>query len=367
LPSHGTSPRAVGPCSPLSALGCPECQEQAVSANGALQLLPEKPPQEWARVEWRVLGTGYQQRILTAEKNKTALPPKGRFSGRAVFHQEPLYLWISPVSTADSGVYRAEFEDTSGVFTILCFCVSVWEPIHLTHLEARILHREQGRCNLSLVCTVPGAVNVSYNWSCTGDPLGALERQPWLHLQVHEDADPTVCLCNVSNPVSWRVVSTDIAVACSLPFFSPSSPGTFNIVPWWAVAVLLGLALAISVALVTRYWWRKQGKDPPGGHLEQTLTIYEEVGKAQTGRDPNRTSEATVGGNTIYAVVCTKTQGPSHPQEPENCTIYSMVQPRRKVRLLCRDPGSRSAPQSPSLKRKRLDPALVSTAYVEAT
>ncbi|KAF1550969.1 hypothetical protein FQV19_0015991, partial [Eudyptula minor] len=64
--------------------------------------------------------------ILTAEKSEVTSLSTGPFSGRAVFQQETLSLRISPVSTADSGVYKAEFEDTSGVFTTLCFRVSVW-------------------------------------------------------------------------------------------------------------------------------------------------------------------------------------------------------------------------------------------------
>ncbi|XP_075031967.1 natural killer cell receptor 2B4-like [Calonectris borealis] len=329
--------------------GPPECREQAVSASRALQLLPEKPPQGWAKVEWRVvLDAGDQWRILTAEKNEAASSSVGPFSGRAVFQWETLSLRISPVSPADSGVYKADFEDTSGAVTALCFRVWVWEPVRQLRLEARILHQEQGRCNFSLLCTVPGADNVSYSWSCSGDLPGAVEHQPWLHPQVHGDADPTVCHCNASNPVSWSTASTDLAAACRA-----AAPGLFSIVPWWAVATSLGLALAISVALVvTCYWWRKRGKDSPGGHVEQTLTDYREMGKARTSRDPNGTSEATTQGNTIYAVICTKTPGLSHSQEPESRTIYSTVQPTRK---------------SPSPRRKRLDPALVSTAYVEAT
>lgn len=58
-----------------------------------------------------------------------------------------------------------------------------------------------------------GAGNVSYSWSCSGDPQGVLEHQPWLHLQVHGDSLPTVCRCNVSNPVSWSADSTNITVA----------------------------------------------------------------------------------------------------------------------------------------------------------
>ncbi|XP_074422457.1 natural killer cell receptor 2B4-like isoform X3 [Larus michahellis] len=334
--------------------GSPECREQAVSAGGELRLLPEKPLQGWIKVVWRVrLDTGLKQWILKAEKDKDAELADGPFSGRALFQWESLSLRISRVSTADSGVYRAEFEDAAGALTVLSFRVWVWEPIPQPRLETRVLQREQNRCNLSLLCTVPGAdANVSYSWSCSGDPLGALEHQPRLHLQVLGDTKATVCRCNASNPVSWGTASADLAAACR-----HTAPGLFDIVPWWAVAVSLLLALLISVAIaVTCYRWRKRREDglaAPLGDVEPSMTVYEEVGKAQTGQGPprNETSEAAVGGNTIYAVI-TKAQGPSRSPEPESSTIYSLIQPSRK---------------SPSLKKKRLDPALVSTAYVEVT
>ncbi|XP_009474837.1 PREDICTED: natural killer cell receptor 2B4-like [Nipponia nippon] len=198
------------------AQGPPVCREQAVSADGTLRLQPEKPPQWWARVEWRVsLDAGSRHRILTAEKNNTDVTLSGSpFHGRVDFQQDTLSLRISPVSTADSGVYRADFEDTSGHVTNLCFRVSVWEPVRQPRLEARVLHWEQSWCNLSLDCTMPSASSISYTWSCPGHPLGALEHQPWLHLRVRGDADPTVCQCNVSNPVSWSTASTNVSAAC---------------------------------------------------------------------------------------------------------------------------------------------------------
>ena len=75
-PTHGASPGAALPRSPLSAVGPPECREQAVSANGALRLLPEKPPQTWAKVEWRKrLNAASYLRILPAAL--PALPAPG--------------------------------------------------------------------------------------------------------------------------------------------------------------------------------------------------------------------------------------------------------------------------------------------------
>ncbi|XP_042640415.1 natural killer cell receptor 2B4-like [Tyto alba] len=197
------------------ARGSPKCREQAVSAGGTLQLLLEKPPKGWVKVEWKAkLDLGYQHRILTADHDQSVEFSMSPFSGRTEFQQENFSLRISPVSTADSGEYRADFEDSSGVVTVQCFHVSVWEPIHRPHLDVRILHREQDRCNLSLVCTVPGAGDVSYSWSCGGDPPGTPQPQSRLQLQVRGDTDPTVCRCNVSNPVSWDTASTDIVAAC---------------------------------------------------------------------------------------------------------------------------------------------------------
>uniref|UniRef100_A0A8C0BZT2 Uncharacterized protein n=1 Tax=Buteo japonicus TaxID=224669 RepID=A0A8C0BZT2_9AVES len=212
---------------------------------------PDKPPQGWTKFTWKVKrDAGYHQRILTVEKNKAELFFNSTFLGRAVFQRETFSLQIHPVSTADSRVYVAEFEDTSGTFTRRCFHVlSPLSPL-------------TSWCNLSLVCTVSGADNVSYSWSCSGDPQGVLEHQPWLHLRIHEDSLPTVCRCNVSNPVSWSADSTNITVASC----QAAASGHSSIIPWWAAAVSLGLALAISITLiVTCYRWRKRAKDPPAG------------------------------------------------------------------------------------------------------
>ncbi|XP_010132577.1 PREDICTED: natural killer cell receptor 2B4-like, partial [Buceros rhinoceros silvestris] len=338
-----------------------ECREQAVSADGMLELLLEKPPQGWEKVSWRVelVAGSRKERIMTAEKNKDPQYTNGSFSGRARFQEENLSLSISPIRPADSGVYRAEFEGSSGNLSARCFHVKVWEPIHNVSLETRVLHWEQGWCNVSLLCTVPGASNISYNLSCPG---GVQEPQPRLQMQVHGDATFNICHCTASNPVSRSTASTDVTESCRA-----AVPGPFGMALWWAVAAISGLALAITIALVTCYWRRKRRKDPLGGHVEQTLTVYEEVGKARTGQSPNGTSEATVEGNTIYAIVSARTQGRRVPEEPKSCTIYSEIQTARKVRLPLCDAASRSAPQPQSLRRSRLDPALTSTVYLEVT
>ncbi|NXK44190.1 CD244 protein, partial [Chauna torquata] len=328
--------------------GTPGCTDRAVPAGGELRLLLEEPLPAWERVEWRAaLDAGFRQRILTASKDEVRLA-QGHFSGRATFQLGNLSLQINPVTQADSGNYSADLETASGFIAARCFRVSVWEPIGQPRLEARLLQREQGWCNLSLACTVPGATTVSYSWSHDGEPLGHRNV-----LWVHGNTTLGIYVCNASNPTSWSTASIDTTAVCLHP-----APGLFSIILWWAVAVMLVLAASI-VAFVTCWCWQKRRKDSPAAHIDP-LTVYEEVGKVRTGQDPNRNSEAAAVGSTIYSMVCTKAQRPGCPQDPESCTIYSAVQPSRKQPLLpC------SAPQSPSFKRKTLHPALVSTAYVE--
>ncbi|XP_032060184.1 LOW QUALITY PROTEIN: natural killer cell receptor 2B4-like [Aythya fuligula] len=337
--------------------GAQGCEDRAVPAGGELQLLPKEPPQAWVKLEWKVtLDSGTQLVIVRVSKDKDP-DYRNRFSGRATFHPETLSLRISPVTQADSGNYSADFEIASGLTHSQCFHVSVWEPIGQPRLEVRMLQQEQGWCNFSLLCSVPGAANVSYSWSRDEEPLGHENV-----LQVHGGTEPRTYICNASNPVSSSTASIDTMKACF-------PPGTGSSIPLWAVAVPLVLAVSL-VAFVAWWCWRKRRKDgsaAPPGPVEPSMTVYEEVGKVQAGQDLNRNREANVVGNTIYAVVSTKAQGSRHFQEPQSCTIYSTIQPTKKQPPTPLTAGPFSAPQSPSVRRKKLDPALVCTAYTEPT
>uniref|UniRef100_A0A8V1A9R8 CD244 molecule n=1 Tax=Gallus gallus TaxID=9031 RepID=A0A8V1A9R8_CHICK len=320
--------------------GTGECRNRTVLTGSDLHLLLEEPlPPDWSAVQWKVtLEAQARQRILTVRKDKI-YHTNSSLSQRATFHWEPLSLQIRAVTQADSGIYNAEIEESTGSVWTKCFHVSVWEPVGSPRLETLVLQEEQGRCHLQLSCTVPGATAVSYSWSRDSDPLGNQSV-----LLVSEYVQPVLYVCNVSNPASWSTASIDMATACT-------QKGLFGAVPWWAVTVLLVLAVCIAGS-ITFWCWRRRGKDYPAEHTDPPLTVYEEVGRVRTGQEPNRNSEAHAVGNTIYAMVHPKEQKPKSPQNPESCTIYSTVQHRMK---------------SPSFRRKKLDPVLVSTAYMEVT
>ncbi|XP_010722175.1 natural killer cell receptor 2B4-like isoform X2 [Meleagris gallopavo] len=353
-------PSAWGHCAHLMPSTEAEgCRDRAVLSGTDLQLLLEEPlPLEWTAVEWKVvLGAEPRQRILTVRKDEVE-PANSSLSRRATFLWEPLSLHISAVTKADSGNYSAEIEHSHGSVLNKCFHVSVWEPVGSPHLERHVLQQEQEWCSFQLSCAVPGATAVSYSWSRDSEPLGNQSV-----LEVPKDVQPGLYVCNVSNPASWSTASIDMAAACTQTgdlSSAPSNPGLFGAVPWWAVIVMLVLAVCIAGSTTYWCWRRRRRKDRPAAptspappeHTEQSLTVYEEVGKLQTGQEPNGNSEAHVVGNTVYAVVNPKGQRPRSPQKPESCTIYSTVQHRMR---------------SPSFKRKKLDRALVSTAYMEVT
>ncbi|NXJ05971.1 CD244 protein, partial [Odontophorus gujanensis] len=336
--------------------GTAGCKDSAVLAGTDLQLLLEEPlPLHWAAVGWKVaLGAESWQRILTVREKKVDAANSSH-SRRATFHWVPPSLNISAVTQADSGNYSAEIESSDGSILINCFHVSVWEPVGNPRVETHVLQQEQGQCHLKLSCTVPGATAVSYSWSRDRELLGNQSV-----LVVHQDVQPGLYVCNVSNPANWKTASVDTDTACT-------QTGLFGAIPWWAVALLLVLIICTAGSIT--YWCWRRKKDHPAEHAEPSQTIYEEVGRAQTGQEPNRNSELHVVGNTVYTTVHPRAQqGPRYPQTPESCTIYSTVQPRTKqfpTSTLRADP--RSASQSPSFKRKKLDRALVSTAYMEVT
>ncbi|XP_065605098.1 natural killer cell receptor 2B4-like [Cyrtonyx montezumae] len=326
--------------------GTAGCRDRAVLAGTDLQLLLEEPlPLQWIVVYWKMAqGAESWQRILTVWKEKVDVA-NSSLSRKASFHRVPLSLNISAVTQADSGNYSAEIESSDGSILTKCFHVSVWEPVGDPRVETHVLQQEQGRCHLQLSCTVPGATAVSYSWSRDRELLGNQSV-----LLVPQDVQPGLYVCNVSNPANWKTASIDTDTACT-------QTGLFGAIPWWAVALLLVLIICTAGSIT--YWcWRRRKKDHPAAltppappeHAGPSLTIYEEVGRAQTGQERNGNSELHVVGNTVYATVHPRAQGSRHPQTLESCTIYSTIQPRTK---------------SPSFKRKKLGRALVSTAYIE--
>ncbi|OXB70585.1 UNVERIFIED_CONTAM: hypothetical protein H355_011526, partial [Colinus virginianus] len=173
-------------------------------------------------------------------------------------------------------------------------------PVGYPRVETHVLHQEQGRCRLQLSCTVPGATAVSYSWSRDGELLG--------NQNVLMDVQPGLYVCNVSNPANWKTASIDTDTACT-------QTGLFGAVPWWAVALLLVLIICTAGSIT--YWcWRRRKKDHPAAltppappeHTESSPTIYEEVGRAPTGQEPNGNSVLHVVGNTVYATVHHKAQ-----------------------------------------------------------
>ncbi|XP_038023746.2 natural killer cell receptor 2B4-like [Anas platyrhynchos] len=237
------------------------CEDMAVPARGELWLLPKEPQQKWVMLEWKVaLDSGTLMVIVRVSKDKDP-DFRNRFPGRATFLPETLSLSISPVTQADSGKYYADFETASGHTHSQCFHVSVWEPIGQLHLNAQVLREEQGRCNFSLLCSVPGAANVSYSWFRDGEPLGHGNM-----LQVHEDTEPRTYICNASNPVSWRITSIDTATLC----FPPGTGVSWSYCKTKGVLSLLVLGSLVAAVVITHVLTQQQDRSQAVASLPQS-------------------------------------------------------------------------------------------------
>lgn len=111
-----------------------------------------------------------------------------------------------------------------------------------------MLQQEQGWCNFSLLCSVPGAANVSYSWSRDGESLGHENV-----LQVHEDTEPRTYICNATNPVSSKMASINTTTLCF-------PPGTGNL-----LSVPSKLALGVHNLRCSGLWDLRFPSETPEG------------------------------------------------------------------------------------------------------
>ncbi|XP_050571785.1 SLAM family member 9-like [Cygnus atratus] len=186
---------------------------------------------------------------------------KGSFSGRSTFFPETLSLSISPVTQADSGNYSADFETESGFGPHQRFCVSVWKPVSRPNLQVRMLQQEQGWCNISLLCSVPGAAANTYSWSHDGAPLGHGNV-----LSVRGDSEPRTYVCNASNPVSWSTASIDTATVC-LP---PGADVSWRYCRTKGVLSLLVLGSLVAAVVITHVLTWQQDTSQAVASLSQS-------------------------------------------------------------------------------------------------
>ncbi|KAF4792621.1 hypothetical protein TURU_119729 [Turdus rufiventris] len=201
----------------IPGLGSQECRDQDVTAGASLCLVPEELPRELREIRWRGK-TDLWLPIMIALRDGSVSYPEGSFHGRAEFQPAILSLCVSPVHEADSSVYRAEFENSTGNFEIFprCFQVFLWDPILEPALQSQIQHWDRGWCRLSLLCSSPGTRNVSISWECPKDSPGLLEfpgSLPQLIQKIPENAKLQICHCNRSSLGGWRAAQASCTCA----------------------------------------------------------------------------------------------------------------------------------------------------------
>ncbi|KAM9114685.1 natural killer cell receptor 2B4-like [Pangshura tecta] len=259
--------------------GCKEMEVAAI-AEESIQLQPVKLPEPWAEITWKVtLDSAETYRILTFNKGEP--PDHGaapHFISRVSFHPENLSVQIDPVKKSDSGLYTLLTDTGEGRFDITKFRVSVFDRVRQPNLTVLSAHLELGHCNVTLSCSVPGADRVTYSWS-RGRSRIPSERdhqlpgnRSLLHVVINADSSDVFYRCKASNRASWAADTVDGKSLCD----SPATVGLFQKYLWEIVAAGLGLLLlltALTLIFLCKHWKkRSSSKDS-----NSPLTIYEEV------------------------------------------------------------------------------------------
>ncbi|KAG6930132.1 CD244 molecule [Chelydra serpentina] len=317
--------------------------EVAAISGESVQLQPVKLPEPWAEMTWKVtLDSAEMYRIVTFNKGEHPdLGSSPHFISRVTFHPENLSLQIDAVNKSDSGLYTLEADPRNGRVDITTFRVSVFDRVQQPNLTVLSAHQELGQCNVTLSCSVPGTDRVTYSWS-RGTSRIPSDRdrelhghQSLLHVVIKADSSDTFYSCNASNRASWGADTVDVKPLCNSP-----ATDFFQQVPLWAI-VAAGLGLLLLLTVLTLIFLCKHRKkqnsskdgDPP-------LTIYEEVEDSRPRRNANGNAQSRIVGNTIYAEIN------SNPQVAD-FTVYAAVQ------------------RPSSVKKKKINPSLISTIYME--
>ncbi|CAM5174736.1 unnamed protein product [Eretmochelys imbricata] len=322
--------------------GCKE-MEVATIAGESVQLQPVKLPEHWAEITWKVaLDSTETYRLVTFNKKEPHdLGSAPQFINRVTFHHENLSLQIDPVNKSDSGLYTLEVDPGGGRVNITKFHVSVFDRVQQPNLTVLSAHQELGQCNITLSCSVPGADTVSYSWSQgMSRILSDRDRQlpgyqSLLHVVINADSGDVFYRCNASNRASWEADTVDVKPLCNSP-----ATDFFQKVPLWAI-VAAGLGLLLLLTTLTVIFLCKHRKkrssckdgDPP-------LTLYEEVEDSCTRRHANGNAQGRTVGNTIYAEINCNLKA-------ADFTVYAAVQ------------------RPSSVKKKKINPSLISTIYME--
>ncbi|XP_067416397.1 natural killer cell receptor 2B4 [Emydura macquarii macquarii] len=328
--------------------GCKETEVAAI-AGKSVQLQPVRLPEPRGEIIWKVrLDSAVTYRILTFNESKLELGAASHFTKRVTFHNETLSLLIDPVQKSDSGLYSLVIDIGGGREDIRKFRLSVFDQVGKPNLTLLSAHLEPGHCNVTLSCSAPGADNITYSWSRGTSlilPVRVLpshEHQSLLQVVINADSSDASFTCKASNQVSWDVNTVDVKTPCSSPATAPT-PGVmrqdiFDVVPLWVLVTGVGVLLLLVLSLIFLCKHRKKKRKCKD--VDQALTIYEEVNDVRTRRNSNRTAQSRIVGNTIYAEVTSNLP-------MTDVTVYAAVQRPR------------------SIKKQKIDPALLSTIYME--
>ncbi|XP_040840102.1 SLAM family member 9-like, partial [Ochotona curzoniae] len=170
-------------------------------------------------------------------------------------------LMIENLTFQDSGQYKAEVRDTSGLSYNQFFQLSVYEPVPVPHLMAKSPSLMSGWCNITLECSVTDATeDLNVTWESTGlnrelkngRTLWPAPTSWTLDVSLPMSQPKASLSCVVSNPVDQKTATLELDDICVQ---KTESHGQANITTVIVVTLLIVLLLVAGIVL-----WKKRGK-----------------------------------------------------------------------------------------------------------
>uniref|UniRef100_A0A8C3WAA6 SLAM family member 9 n=1 Tax=Catagonus wagneri TaxID=51154 RepID=A0A8C3WAA6_9CETA len=183
-----------------------ETEEVAAVLRESISLPLEIPlDEEVESIIWSSHG-----RLATVVPGKEGHPgtvtvTDAKYEGRVSLLEPGYSLQISNLSWEDSGTYQAQVNlRMSQLFTVQHYHLRVYRRLSQPHLTVNFeISREEGTCNVSLVCSVEKAgLDVTYSWISWEDGTATAHEGSVLSTSWRPGDKALSYTCRASNPIS---------------------------------------------------------------------------------------------------------------------------------------------------------------------
>ncbi|XP_072503526.1 natural killer cell receptor 2B4-like isoform X2 [Notamacropus eugenii] len=262
-------------------------------------------------------------KILSWRDASNVILGGGQFKNRVKVETKNLTLLINSAQKNDSGLYFMEItRETGRVCKIAYFQVSVFDPVQDPSIQVTGKSWNNSLCHVNLSCFVHGNDDLTYTWYRGREQIKPPGKQA--HVQLHIQAKNTESdyTCNVSNPVSSRSRTINLAWECAHPFYRSTGELWLPLVLAFSMIPLVILFLSTIVCLYVSRKRKRRRKQV----ADMNATSYKNIGCCKPKRNKVQNFCGAEKRNTFYSAVQLPEQLPASTAASQDKTIYASVQ-----------------------------------------